>query len=332
MTTHRLFTALCTLALVAATAAPTAASVIWGSAGTPGWYWDDQNQIEKSSKTFTLAKGGSVDISNVSGDIKVTGGAGDQVIIDAVKRGRTEEDLKAVQIQIQATAARVEVRTEYERGRRNVSASVNYTVTVPKDAIVELHSVSGDITVANIGGELRAETVSGDATIAGATALALVKSVSGDVVVQDSSSADDVVIGSVSGNVTLKAVKARGVDANSISGDVIFTDVTSERVKANSISGDITFGGPLAKGGRYALQSHSGEITVYASDKSGFELTASSFSGSITNGITLTTEDISGGDAERHGPRRQTLKGRLGDSSAVLQLNSFSGDIRIVKR
>ncbi len=191
--------------------------------------WDgDQQQTEKFSKTVPLPKGGSLDLSNISGDIVITGGAGDQVVIDAVKRGNTAEDLKLVQIEVTTTATRVEVRTQYPRERRNISVSVDYTVTMPRDGALSVHSVSGDLRLKTINGVLTAETVSGDVTINGAGQLESAKTVSGDVLVDTAASEGDVSVSSVSGDVTLKAVKARGIEANSVSGNVEFADVTCE--------------------------------------------------------------------------------------------------------
>ena len=44
-------------------------------------------------------------------------------MIDAVKRGKTAEDLALVQIEVTTTASRVEVRTQYPRERRNINVS-----------------------------------------------------------------------------------------------------------------------------------------------------------------------------------------------------------------
>ncbi len=89
--THRFATIFAVAALLAR--APAQAS--WLHAATVGPIdWDgDQQQTEKFSKTVPLPKGGSLDLSNISGDIVITGGPGDQVVIDAVKRGKTAEDL-----------------------------------------------------------------------------------------------------------------------------------------------------------------------------------------------------------------------------------------------
>jgi DUF4097 and DUF4098 domain-containing protein YvlB len=293
--------------------------------------WGDQNQTEKFSKTVPLGKGGTLDLSNISGDIIVTGGAGEQVVIDAVKRGRTVEDLSAVQIEVTATALRVEVRTKYPESRRNVNASVDFTVTVPRGASVILNSVSGDMKVSTIDGSLRVNTVSGDVGVTSAAQLETAKTVSGDVTVNSSGSTADITAASVSGDVTMKAVKAKGLDLNSVSGSVSLTDVTCDRVKANSISGDLIFSGPLAKGGRYTFQSHSGDVSVTTGGAVGFELNASSFSGDIKSDYELTVK-FGGDTTGARGPKRQNVRGTFGDGSAVLELNSFSGDIRIIKK
>ena len=99
--------------LLAAT--PTRAAVIVTISGEPSWSWDEPQQTERFSKTVPLAKGGSIMLTNIAGDIVVTGGSGDQVVIDAVKRGRTAEDLKSVEIQIVSTEGRVEINTKYPR-------------------------------------------------------------------------------------------------------------------------------------------------------------------------------------------------------------------------
>jgi len=334
--THRLVGILAVAALLAG--APARAS--WLPAEVPG----DQQQTEKFSKTVPLAKGGSLDLANISGDIVVTGGAGDQVVIDAVKRGKTAEDLKAVTIEVTATANRVEVRAQYPRERRNVNVSVDFTVSVPRGAGVRVHSVSGDLKLATIDGGLSAETVSGDVVITSAAQLENARSVSGDVTVESAGSDSDLSVESVSGDIVLKAVKARAIDTKSISGSVDLADVTCERVKANSISGDIVFGGPLAKGGRYVFQAHSGDITVYTDGKAGFEMNANTFSGDISSDLKIVStfggEPPAGepppGRGPGHGPGRggpgQRVRGTYGDGGAFLELNAFSGDVKIVNK
>ena len=312
--------------------------------GTPAWASSfavempgDQQQTEKFSKTVPLPKGGSLDLSNISGDIAITGGAGDQVVVDAVKRGKTAEDLKLVQIEVIAGASRVEVRTQYPRERRNVNVSVDFTVTVPRGANVTVRTVSGNLKLASIDGSLMADSVSGDVTVTSAGQLESARTVSGNVLVESASSEGDISFASVTGDVSLKAVKARGIEANSVSGGVDLGDVTCSRAKAKSVRGDIVFAGVLAKGGRYSLQTHSGDVAVYTDGKAGFEVAAGTFSGDISSDLQLVS--TFGGEGERGEPGRkpksgpgQRIHGTFGDGGAFLELGAFSGDVKIVSK
>ncbi len=147
----------------------------------------------------------------------------------------------------------------------------------------------------------------------------------------------DISFASVSGDVKLSQIKARGIEANSVSGGVTLAEVTCDRAKAKSVSGDIVFGGPLAKGGRYALQSHSGNVTVYTDGKMGFEVAAGTFSGDISSDLQLVS--TFGGEGEGGQPGRrpksgpgQRVRGTFGDGGAFLELGAFSGDVKIVNK
>ena len=329
MKTCRFLTAL-SIAGVVLLAGPARAAV--PASAAPSIADQGQQQTEKFSKTVPLARGGTFDLSNISGDIVITGGSGDQVVIDAVKKGKSADQFKEVTIEVTATANRVDVRTRYPEGRRNIRVSVDYTVTVPRAAAVNVKSISGDEKLSGLDGELHANTISGSVSVTAASDVRSVEAISGDVHLTTAKSSGTLTVSSISGGVTLKDVKAGGIQISSISGDVKAEEIASNRVSAKSISGEIAFAGPLAKGGRYELTSHSGDVKVYTSDKVGVEVSASTFSGDITSDLALTMK--AGGDAApgRGGRMRQTVQGTFGDGSAVLQLSSFSGNIRIVKR
>lgn len=126
----------------------------------------------------------------------------------------------------------------------------------------------------------------------------------------------------MSGDVLLRRVTARRIDAGSVSGHIKLEEVTCERVGVSSTTGGVSFSGPLARNGRYELKSLSGEVRVLLPAASGFELEAESFSGTInTNDF-----DIRGTRSKR------TVRGTVGDGSAVLDLTTFSGSIVISKR
>jgi DUF4097 and DUF4098 domain-containing protein YvlB len=138
-------------------------------------------------------------------------------------------------------------------------------------------------------------------------------------------------LSSVSGTVTASGLKARSVECGSVSGNIELSGVQAERLHAKSVSGDIGFGAVLAPGGRYEFGSHSGNIRVILASDAGFELDASTFSGSVRSDFPVTLR--SQGTATRdRGPANRTIRGAFGDASAVLSLKTFSGTVVISRK
>jgi DUF4097 and DUF4098 domain-containing protein YvlB len=292
-------------------------------------------QSERFSKKVRVGRDGRVNISNISGDITVTGGSGDEVSVEAVKRTRGDRDeLSRIEIIVEDRAGHVDVRTNH-LGRTD-HVSVDYTVTMPASASVEVTSVAGSVKIASVKGSVRATSVSGTVTATDTPKLESAKSTSGNVSVSGLSTDGDVSAGSISGNVVLKGVKARGLELGSVSGDVLISDATCDRVTAKSVSGGIEYSGAISKGGVYEISSHSGTIRLMLTNPPGFYLNANSFSGSIRTDLPITI----GGDANRSsdssrrrgGVNQHEIRGVYGDGSATLTLRTFSGSIVIEKR
>jgi len=290
------------------------------------------------SKTVRLGRSGSFALSNIAGDITITGGGGDDVRIQAVKRVRrpTETEARAllrdIDIQVIERSGSVEVRTELP-SRRNVSAVVDYTVALPSGANVDVKTVSGNVRVSNVRGELRAESISGDVTAATVTRVRALRSLSGNIELSDADG-DEIAANTASGSLMARNVKARSLEFESVSGDMRFTETQSDRVSLKTISGNIDYGGRLARSGRYDMTSHSGNVRVEPIGTIAFDLEASTFSGDVRSDFPLTLRGggIGNGFAGR-GPRlNRTIRGSIGDGGALLSIRSFSGNVVIVKR
>ena len=299
-------------------------------------------QTERFSRKVKIGRDGRVSVSNISGDIVVTAGSGDEVSIEAVKRTRGDRsELAGVEIVVDERAGRVDVHAEHDRyrsdrGRRGDSASVDFTVTVPASASVDVHSISGSVKVTGVRGAVRAETVSGNVAATDTPNLEHAKSVSGNVTLTGAAAEGDLSAGSVSGNITAKGLKARGLDLGSVSGDVTLTDVDCERLTIKSVSGSVEYAGAIARNGRYEINSHSGTVRLMLANPSGFELNANSFSGSIRSDLPLTIGGDSSRDRDasrgRRGNDSHNMRATFGDGSATLSIRTFSGDIVIAKR
>ena len=254
------------------------------------------------TRTVRLGRNGRVELENLSGDVEVTGGSGEDVRITATKRIRARDEsagrgaLNATIIEVNERAGVVTISAQPTRGRFG-SVEVDYLISVPTGTNVSLKTISGDLTVRNIAGDLR------------------LNSTSGDVVVSDA--------------------KPRGLDIEVVSGDVSLERVDSERVQVEAVSGDIVLIGKLAKTGRYDLSTHSGDIQVIPEGNADFDLEAATFSGDVSSDFALKLRGVipnNFGPSGR-GPRRNNnVRGSVNDGGAALVLKSFSGDILLTKR
>lgn len=151
------------LGIVLALALPFAAAcdIVGGFAGT-------ERASEPWTKTYQLAAGGHVEITNVNGKIELTGGETDKVEVNAEKIGRgntpeaAREALKRIEIVEQVSPERIRLETKVQRAGFNVGAGeVRYTVRVPVGASVKLETVNGGIEIENVRGRAELETTNG---------------------------------------------------------------------------------------------------------------------------------------------------------------------------
>jgi len=301
---------------------------------------------EKFEKTVALAKDGKVYLSNIAGDIDVKTWDRGEVKIDALKVSKHSSMDKAkeyaglVKIEVTEEGGTLSIMTKYPKnGPKNMSVSVDFNLMIPAGATADINSVSGDLTLANIGGAAKAETVSGDVTlekiggalkgktvsgnvtVMGAAKGAYCKSVSGDVKVDDVNG--DAELYTVSGTIEAGSVKG-SITAENTSGDVKLIDVTDAKViKAKTLSGDVDYVGVIYSDGSYNFKSHSGDVLLTVPSDAAFDLEAKTFSGSIESDFEITlTGKIS----------KKELKGSVNGGGATLEVKTFSGDVHMKKK
>ena len=297
-------------------------------------------QTERFSRKVKLGRDGRFSIANIAGDITVTTNSGDEVSIEAIKRTTGDrEELARVQILVDERAGRVDVRTDHgqnrrDRDRRGDQVSVDYTIVMPANASLDMHSVSGSLKVTALRGAVRAETISGDVNAIDSPKVELAKSVSGDVTLSGVTTDGDLAAASISGTVTARSVKVHALDLNTISGNVKVSEVTCDRLAAKSVSGGVEYEGTIARNGSYDFNVHSGTVRLILANPSGFVLNANSFSGSVRSDLPLTIGGSNDRDSRGRSDvmRNRALRATYGDGSATVTVRTFSGDIIISKR
>ena len=263
--------------------------------------------------TLTLEKRGIVDLSLTSGEIIVTGWSRSDVRVNAT----TEYG----QLRLDAASSRISLGVRSRNGRMG---DTRYEVSVPIGTRILTRSMSGETSVTGVRGEVEAQTQSGDITVNDASDRISLETLSGDIVAERVTGA--VRLASASGEIEVTTATG-DIEVESVSGSITLTGVRSRLVRTETTSGDVEFDGTIDPAGRYEFRSHSGDVRITLPPSAGAAVDVETFSGSINSDFRIVLEP--GERALGMSPKRFDFK--VGDGSARISLESFSGDIRIVR-
>lgn len=277
-----------------------------------------QNYLERAQidTTVRLDRGGSVDLSLISGRIRVTGWDRSDVKVSAtIDRGT---------LRFSATSARVSLTVDdrdegRNRRHRNVG-DARYEVSVPRGTRLILEAVSGDVTASGSQGEIEASSVSGDVEVTNGVRDVTAESVSGSVHAAQING--DLKAQSVSGDVRVETVSG-AVEASTVSGNIRLVGVQSKDVRSETVSGNIGYSGGIDAGGRYDFESHSGTVRLNIPRGSGATFNVETFSGDIQADFPVT---VPAGQGSRRNGRMEFT---IGDGRARVTAQTFSGSIVI---
>lgn len=282
---------------------------------------DDAEQQARTTIDTTVAfpSDGSIDLSNIAGDIIVTGwDRRDASIKASSDRGRLMIDIAASRLTLEEERRGSSM---WGSGRR---AETRYEVSVPRGVRVVARSMSGDITIRATGGQVEASSTSGDVSVTDAVRRIELTSISGDVTARQLRGNVDAT--TVSGDVELTDVEG-DVHAETTSGDIDLDGVVSRDVEASTTSGEITYAGTLANDGRYEFHSHSGTIALAIPASANARFSVETFSGELDSAFPITLQP---GDRSSRRPRR--FEFTVGNGGARVIAETFSGDLEIRKR
>jgi DUF4097 and DUF4098 domain-containing protein YvlB len=303
-----------------------------------------EEATDKSSRTLKTGANGEIELANLSGDIIINRGGGNTAQLEILKvaRARTLQEAKdalgRVNVHVEERGSRAQVSAHYprteDRGpRQNVSVSVQYTLTAPENTRISANTLSGNVSVSGITGDLNLVTISGDVTATDAARVMSAKSTSGKVELVNLRSEVRLEAETVSGDIILRQSQLPRVELGTVTGSIVITDVRADRIEAETLNGDIQFNTPLVRNGRYELSSHSGTITLIPTGDVGFGLEVDSFSGSIQTLISLKNQETEDGNVGRRGSGRvRSISGTYGDGGATMEVTTFSGRVVLGKK
>ena len=258
-----------------------------------------------------IDRGGVVDLNLGSGEVVVTGWSRDEV------RVRAMADDGTVRLHVTSLLAALRAVPEGS-GRGN---DVRYEISVPAHVRVLVRTGAANIVAKGIGGDCEIRTGSGDIQVSDIGGLVVAELMSGEFL--GARLSGGVRIDAIAADVEIIGAAGEIVIDNT-SGETTISDVKSSSVRLQSVSGDIHFEGAIERNGRYRLGSHSGTVSVGIPETGGALVSLASHNGTIDTGkLPITLQPSTRGNPEKR------LLGHIGDGSARIEVETFSGNIVI---
>lgn len=248
------------------------------------------------------------------------------VVIQNVANGRIEvKSWRNPEVVVAATQAsnKISIDTEQAGERVDVTATIadnsaaandleaNFQLTVPEETELQLRTQTGLVYVEQVMGDMTLQSVAGDIHL---------KEVSGYIVVRTT-------VGS------LVCTQCAGkLDFNSISGNAQVVQPGLTSVSLFTMSGNILYDGDFIRTGIYTMKSGRGTVEVHFSGNDSFDLKAQTATGSVDNQAEAYLKPDSHGVRHMATKFTKGLFGTVGTGLAKVELSSYSGTIRILKR
>jgi len=248
------------------------------------------------------------------------------VVIRNIGNGRIEvKSWKNAEIVVTGTKAseKIAVETEQAGDRIDVSSSVvdatasakemeaNFQLTVPEETELQLRTQTGLIYVEQVTGDMTLDSVAGDVHL---------KEVSGYIIV------------TTTGGSLVCTQCAGKLEFSSISGSAQVLQPTLNNVKLRTMTGNILFDGDFVHTGLYSMRSGKGLVEVRFSGNDSFDLNAQTATGTVDNQAAEYLKPDSHGVKHMASKFSKGLFGTVGMGFAKVELSSYSGTIRILKR
>jgi hypothetical protein len=237
---------------------------------------------------------GTVRIFNLNGPVTVSRSTDSTVRISAEKRWSGRRDRSRIE---RVTTARGDVtvcalprtascdpldgirkRSSFDWFSVN-KVRVSFTVTVPDNVSVQLHSVNGAVTVRDIGSHVLAETVNGSVTVRNVAGNISAETVNGSITAESRGGRinAETVNGSI--NASLGAFGADGLEFSTVNGSVTLTlpDSMNAALNVSTVNGKITSDLPIMLRGEISRRKLRGVI-----GDGGPEIRVSTVNGGVT--------------------------------------------------
>jgi DUF4097 and DUF4098 domain-containing protein YvlB len=249
------------------------------------------------------------------------------VIIDNIVNGRIEvKSWKNSEVVVTTTSVpgKVAIDSEQVGDRIDINATslvhsssepheveANFQLLVPEQTELQLRTQTGLILVEQVNGDMKLQSVAGDVHLKEVSGYIIVKTTSGSLIC------------------TLCSGK---LDYNSISGGAQILQPSLTNLNVMTTTGNILYDGDFIRTGLYTMNSGRGLVEVRFSGTDSFDLNAQTYRGAVDNQAADFLKPDT--HSKHHSQSRfsHSLFGTVGQGLAKVELSSYSGTIRILKR
>lgn len=261
-----------------------------------------------------------IDISNVRGSVTVSTWEHNRVEITGTL-GTGSKGLR-----VDGSGSRIDIEVEkptssgwFNWGSNSQMEDSILAIRVPRTAELAIETVSAEVTVTGLAGRLLdVDSVSGKIRLDSSARELEVGSISGRI--ELSGNSERVHVDTVSGDIDSRA-NVETLKLETVSGNIEVKTDTYREFSASSVSGDISLRGKPTGDARVEAETMSGDIRIDAGADLSARIEAETFSGRIRSDFGKVEEP-------EHGPGR-SLDATVGDGSARIKIDTFSGDINI---
>jgi DUF4097 and DUF4098 domain-containing protein YvlB len=290
-------------------------------------------------KSFTVSGPVQLEVNNGSGRVEIRSGESGQVRVHADytvwlsffddKDDHLGEIRNHPPVDQQGNLIRVESRGDLFNHIR-----VDYTIYVPAETEVRASLGSGSIEVNGIQGPAKLQTGSGGIGAHRIHTDVESKTGSGSIELMDIAGRTSAETGSggielsrvdgdihaTTGSGSIRMDRTPGRIVTHTGSGTIYISGAGNDLRASTGSGSIHVNGNPAPSSYWDIHASSGSVSLTVPSDAGFRIHAHSGSGSIESDLPVTMEELTG---------RHEMRGRIGNGSASVELQTGSGGIHI---
>jgi DUF4097 and DUF4098 domain-containing protein YvlB len=262
---------------------------------------------QKIEKHFTVKGRPVVMIQNVAdGRIEVKSWKNPEVVVSA------SQPSDNIGLDMEQADDRIDVTANIlKTSAQQADLTENIQLTVPEETELQIKTQTGLIYVEQVIGDMKLESVAGEVHL---------KEVSGFIIVR------------TTGGSLVCTQCAGKLDFNTISGSAQILQPNLRSVNLVTTTCNILFDGDFIRTGIYSMRSGRGLVEVRFAGTDSFDLNAQTSMGIVDNRAEAFLKPDSHGIRHTASKYAKGLFGSVGTGLAKVELSSFSGTVRILKR